>query len=57
MRHKHKEVFEVFNDHNVTKPTVFPPSQNFLTARPVILESEVFKFIKNMPKGNALNVN
>ena len=57
MRYKHKEVLEVFNNHNVTNPTVFPPSQNFLTARPLILESEVFKFIKNMPKGNALNVN
>ena len=57
MQHKQKEVLEVFNDHNTTNPTVFPPSQNFLTARPLILKSEVFKFIKNMPKGNDMIIN
>ena len=51
MRHKHKEVLDAFNDHNTSHPVIFPPSQNFLTSKPLIQRSEVFKFIHEMPKG------
>ena len=54
MRHKHKEVLNAFNDHNTSHPVIFPPSQNFLTSKPLIQKSEVFKFINKMPKGKAI---
>ena len=36
-------------------PTSFAPSRNFLDVRKIIEQSEVFKFIKKMPKGAVLH--
>ena len=54
MRHKYKEVLNVFDDSNatnITQTTIFPPSQNFLLAKQLILDSNVYEFISNLPKG------
>ena len=56
MRYKRKEIMDVFNDHNTSNPAVFPPSQNFLISKQLILKSEVYKFIANMPKGSNENL-
>ena len=56
MRHKRKEILDVFDDHNTSNPAVFPPSQNFLISKQLILKSEVYKFIASMPKGNNKNL-
>ena len=54
MRHKYKEVLSVFDDSNTTnisQTSVFPPSQNFVITKHLILDSNVYKFIANLPKG------
>ena len=55
MYDKHKEILNVFDNHNKTSSDIFPPSQNFLVSKPLIEQSEVFNFIKKLPKG-MLNV-
>ena len=35
----------------------FPPAVNFLKSKPNIEKSEVFKFIRTMPKGNLITLN
>ena len=54
LHHKYKEVEGVFDYHNTTNPIIFPPSQNFLTSKPLIEQSVVFQFIANLPKGMIL---
>ena len=56
MSFKRQEILNVFNNHNSTIPAVFPPSQNFLNSKPLILQSEVFRFIRNMPKGSCTDI-
>ena len=51
MQYKYKEVDGVFDDHNTSNPVIFPPSQNFLTSKPLIQQSVVFQFIASLPKG------
>ena len=56
MYDKHKEILEIFNNHNESSSNSFPPSQNFLVSKPFIEESAVFHFIKNLPKGENINL-
>ena len=51
MNAKHREILNAFYNHNTTKARLFPPSHNFLVAKSTIEQSNVFKFIKKMPKG------
>lgn len=52
MYDKHKEILNVFDNHNKTRSDIFPPSQNFLVSKPLIEQSKVFYFIQKLPKGN-----
>ena len=51
MNVKHSEILNVFQNHNKTTSQLFPPSRNFLVSKSIIEQSDVFKFIKRMPKG------
>ena len=51
MRYKIQELDAAFETSDVE----FPPSKSFFLSRANIQDSEVFKFIRQMPKGAALH--